>query len=417
MARSMLGMAFCGLFFMAGIAWGQTTPATWPTPNPVRQETQPNAGTQPQYQPNTGQRSQYPAAAQPNNPPGGQYQAGQQVNPNTNNYQPANQPVNQYGNQPGYQPVNQPGGMTDNRNQQFRQPGQPDQPVMGQIPTLQRRAPDPNQPVPPPAQYQNSPAEQAQVNQILILWQQKSQEVKTFDTKFVIFEYDLTFAPPADPRAPASADPLPVSKSQGILKFAAPDKGLYHILYTDKNGKWEPTPPEQVVHWLCDGNSVFQYDYRQNKVIEHPLPPNMKGKAIADGPLPFLFGADAKKLDERYYFKVVRLPPQHDPKKELWLDAYPKRQADAANFSCAQLELNLPEMTPKALRLYLPGGKNYNSYVFFETVINDRLRFFQGNPFQPYTPRDWQKILEPLDTQTVPTARPAQAGRAMAPLR
>jgi TIGR03009 family protein len=400
MARSMLGTAFCGLFFMAGIAWGQSTPSSWPAPNPVRQENQPNAGSQPQYQPNSGQPNQYPAATQPNNnPPGGQYPAGQPGNTAVNR----NQPANQLGNQPG---VN-----SDNRYPQLGQPGQPNQPVNPQIPTLQRRTPEAAQPAgPPPPPFILTPAQQAEIDQILNTWELKSKEVKTFDSKFVCFEYDLTFAPVANPKAP----PAPISKSQGILKYAMPDKGIYHILYTEKDGKWEPTPPEQVVHWLCDGNSVFQYDYRQNKVIEHPLPPEMKGKAIADGPLPFLFGAEAKKLRDRYYFKKIE---SNNPTKELWLDAFPKRQADAANFSCAQLELTVPDMVPKAMRLYLPGGKNYNSYVFFETVVNDQLRLFKGNPFQPYTPRGWQKISEPLANQGAPSPQPAQAGRTMLPPR
>jgi hypothetical protein len=79
--------------------------------------------------------------------------------------------------------------------------------------------------------------------------------------------------------------------------------------------------------------------------------------------------------------------------------------------------LNLPDMTPKALQLILPNGKNYYSYVFFETVVNDRLRLFQGNPFQAYTPRGWQRVTEPLPDQSPQSPPPAQAGRAMAPAR
>jgi TIGR03009 family protein len=399
MARSMLWTAFCGLFFAASFSWGQTTPSTWPTPNPVRPEIPSNAGNTPAYQPNYSQGNQYPAATQPNNSPENRY--------------------------PAIQPGNATGGTRDNRYP-LNQPAQPDQPVNPQIPTLQRRVPQQQaQPIavaPPP--FQLSAAEQAQVDQLLLAWEQNSRNVKTFDTKFVRFEYDLTF-PVVDPKAPPGSQPLPNGKDQGVLKYAAPDKGLFRIYYTDKNGKWEPTPPERIEHWLCDGNSVFVYKYppdpidpkdpqKPGQVIEYPLPPEMKGKAIADGPLPFLFGAEAKKLRERYYFKVI---PATNPQKEVWLDAYPKFQQDAANFSCVQVVLNLPEMTPKALRQYLPGGKNYYSYVFFDTVINDRLRIFQGNPFQAYTPRGWQKVTEPQPGQNGPSPQPAQAGRSLGQTR
>jgi TIGR03009 family protein len=399
MARSMQWMAFCGLFFAAGICWGQNTPAAWPNPNPVRPENQPNAGNQPASPPNNAQGNRYPAAVQPNNPTNDRYPAAQPGNPADNRYQP--------GNQPGIQP----GGMTDNRYPQLNQSGQPDQPVNPQLPTLQRRVtPQLTQPaVPPP--FQLTPAEQAQVDLVLNMWEQKSKEIKTFDSKFVRWEYDLTL-PVVDPKAPPGSPPLPNNKEQGMLKYAMPDKGVYRITYTDKalNGNWEPTPPERIQHWICDGNSVFEYDHRSSKVIEHPLPAEMKGKAIADGPLPFLFGAEADKLRKRYYFRIL---PATDPQKEVWLEAYPKLQQDAANFSHARLVLTLPEMTPKALQLILPGGKNYNSYEFFDIVVNDRLQIFKGNPFQAVTPRGWQKVTDPLPAQNTQVSPPVQAGRGI----
>ena len=35
------------------------------------------------------------------------------------------------------------------------------------------------------------------------------------------------------------------------------------------------------------------------------MPPELQGKAIVDGPLPFLFGADAQKLKQRYYLRII----------------------------------------------------------------------------------------------------------------
>ena len=49
-----------------------------------------------------------------------------------------------------------------------------------------------------------------------------------------------------------------------------------------------------------------------------PSRPQLQGKAIVDGPLPFLFGAEAKKLKERYWLKVDSQPKQ-DP-NQIWLD-------------------------------------------------------------------------------------------------
>jgi TIGR03009 family protein len=389
MARSILAAAvLCGLFLVAGIARGQNAPSSWPQPNPIRPETQPGVTNPPPATTNNPPAGRYPAATQPNIPPNGQYPAAQ-----GNPYPAA------HGNPP------------DARYPQ-PQTRQPNQPVNPQNPTLEHRGPQPTQPAaPPPPPFVLGPAEQAELDRILNLWEQKSRDVKTFDSKFVRWEYDLTLAA-VDPNAPKGTQPQAISKDQGILKFAAPDKGIYHILYSDKAGKWEPTPPEKVEHWMCDGNSIFQYDYQQNQVIECPLAPNLKGKQITEGPLPFLFGAEAKMLRERYWFKTI---PAADPQKEVWLDAYPRFQRDAANFSHARVVLNLGDMTPKALQIIQPNGKNYYSYEFFDSVVNDRLRIFQGNPFQAYTPRGWQKVAGPLIDPNAPPQPPVQPNRAAPP--
>lgn len=417
MARSILAAAvLCGLFLVAGIARGQNTPSSWPQPNPMRPETQPGATNPPPATTNNPPANRYPAATQPNNPPNGQYPAvqGNPIPGGQGDRYPAAQ-SNSY-------PANQ-GNPADNRYPQAQPQRQPNQPVNPQNPTLERRQPLNNQPVaPPPPPFVLTPAQQAEIDQILDLWERKSRDVKTFDTKFVRWEYDLTLAAVA-PNAPPGAQPAPINKEQGILKFAAPDKGLYHVIYTEKNGKWEPTPPERVEHWMCDGNSIFEWKYPPfagpnqpqlpGQVVEHQLPPNMRGKAIADGPLPFLFGAEADKLRARYWFKKI---PAADQQKEVWLDAYPRFQQDAANFLHARVVLNLSDMTPKALQVIQPNGKNYYSYEFFDTVVNDRLRIFQGNPFQVFTPHGWERVVDPPQGATPPQP-PAQANRAAPPTR
>ena len=85
------------------------------------------------------------------------------------------------------------------------------------------------QPVgPPPPPFQLTQQEQAQVDQVLKKWEQMSKEIKTYDSKFVIWEYDLNF-PIRDPKAPPGAQLQPNYTDQGILKYAMPDKGIYRI--------------------------------------------------------------------------------------------------------------------------------------------------------------------------------------------
>ena len=49
----------------------------------------------------------------------------------------------------------------------------------------------------------------------------------------------------------------------------------------------------------------------EKKLKVHPLPKEMQGEAIADGPVPFIFGAKADKMKQRYWIRDVT------PKEEI----------------------------------------------------------------------------------------------------
>jgi TIGR03009 family protein len=321
------------------------------------------------------------------------------------------------------------------------EPAGPDQPVVTQNPTLQRRtAPDPsrqyspqgqpgkqaqqllpkermafplqNQPgaqaqqqPPPKAPFTLTPQEEARLDAVLNAWEKKSKDIKTFDCSFKRWEYDPVFANPnAKPGAALHVD-------MGIIKYAAPDRGLYRLLYNvTPEGKKDPVEEARAEHWMCDGKSVFQYIPKQKQVVEHKLPKEMQGKAIVDGPLPFLFGAESQKLRQRYWLRLTAPPPER--KAEIWLEAYPKFQADAANYYSATIGLSTKDMTPTVLQIIQPNEKNRTSYVFYDIVINDMLRLFQGDPFKVYTPSGWENIVEEAPSQPSQQAgRPAGAAR------
>jgi TIGR03009 family protein len=258
--------------------------------------------------------------------------------------------------------------------------------MVPQDPNIQRRAPQ-QPPVPP---FVLTPQEQQQLDMVLQGWEQHSKNVRTFECKFTRFEYDPTFGDANKPRF----------EDNGEIKYAAPDKGMFRV----------DAPRRE--HWVCDGQSIFEYNFLKKELIEYKLPPDMHGQAIADGPLPFLFGADAKKLKQRYYLRVTDQPAQN----EFWLEARPKYQRDAANFVRARLILQ--NMQPHALETYSPNGKDHTSYLFENIRVNARdplapLRFFQGDPFRAATPPGWRKIVEPAAGQ--PGNPPAHASGQPAP--
>jgi len=274
-------------------------------------------------------------------------------------------------------------------------PGQngvePDQPVRPQLPTLVPRGQPPSAapaeaaPRPP---FQLSPHEEAQVERVLNLWEQQSREIKTFDCRFKRWIYDVVFGPPNQAKY----------IELGVIKYAAPDRGLFRVETTEKDGKEVPIDDSRAEHWICDGKSVFEFAPAKKQLIEHKLPPELQGKAIADTPLPFIFGAEAEKLKQRYFIRLITPP---DVKDQIWLEAYPRFQRDAANFQRAQFIITIQGMLPYALRLVQPNGKDYTVYQFYDIVVNDPLQLFRGNPFRPFTPLGWKKIVEePPATQT-----------------
>jgi hypothetical protein len=122
------------------------------------------------------------------------------------------------------------------------------------------------------------------------------------------------------------------------------------------------------------------------------LPPEFQGKAIADGPLPFVFGAKAQQLKDRYWMRDITDPK--DVGKQVWLEAWPKRQQDAGNFHHAEVILTDPGFSPFALRIYLPNGKDNMVYIFEKPKINDPLVTL-ANFLPLMLPPGWVKVVDP----------------------
>jgi TIGR03009 family protein len=285
---------------------------------------------------------------------------------------------------------------------QGMQPGaapgvQPDQPVSPPLPTL-RRNPTIQ---PPPVPFVLTPQEQAAVDRVLDAWEQAGKGVRTFQCSFTRWEYDATFPGKASRENPNGAKYI----DTGTIKYQAPDKGFF-----EATGNLMGIP--KVRHqekWICDGKSVFVYEYAKQppQLTEHPLPKELQGKDIVDGPLPFLFGAKAEKLKQRYYLRIITPPGVQG---QVWLEAYPRFLADARNFQRALLVLKTTGMIPVALKTYLPGGNDSQVYAFDDVVINDPMGwrgiFGNQNPFEASIPvfGNWKKVVEKPDS-------PSQASR------
>jgi TIGR03009 family protein len=183
---------------------------------------------------------------------------------------------------------------------------------------------------------------------------------------------------------------------QGELKYQAPDKGFYRV---EAQAKADGHAPQQIEHWVCDGKSVYQYDYGQKKVIRRDLPAELQGAGIGDGPMPFFFGAKANKLLHRYFMRVVT--PTEQAAKQAWLEAYPRFQNDAANFRRATIILDKQAMMPVAVEVYSPGGNERSVHKFSDIQVGKKLweNFFGPDLFRVSPPSGWQMLVNPGSNQ------------------
>ncbi|MCC9641747.1 TIGR03009 domain-containing protein [Rhodopirellula sp. JC740] len=250
-------------------------------------------------------------------------------------------------------------------------------------------ATDPNAAPFPPL----SAAEQQRLDQILSAWEQQSQGTKTLECEFKRWHFDL-FAAPAG---------IYANKAEGVIKYANPDKGLFQVKAVvsydgkDENGKpkYSAKPGLYGEHWVCTGTELKEFDHATKQCKIQQLPPHMQGQNIIESPLPFVFNANAQQIKERYWVQ-----PMQSPKPELILiAAYPKHQADRAQYKVVQIALDAKTFLPQALIMYAPNfdQKNQPKWDHYEFTnvkrnsINASLRkLFLQNFIDQEPPSDWK---------------------------
>jgi TIGR03009 family protein len=252
---------------------------------------------------------------------------------------------------------------------------------------------------PPPL----SPAEAAALDQWLVAWEQRNAAVRTWSCTFHKWEYNAWS--PVD----AKGERLAFTESTGELKYAAPDKGLYRV---KESKQWSPEARRYEVrggdageHWVCNGESIYEFRHSERQLRQTKLPVEMRGKAISDGPLPFVFGAKADTLKKRYWMKLIT---PADVRDQVWLEALPRYQADAANFSKVELILQARDLMPFAIQIHKPGGQDRDVYQFDpRTNLIDKGLDMIRDFARPTTPFGYTYVLEDVSGQGPAAQGPA----------
>ncbi len=252
----------------------------------------------------------------------------------------------------------------------------------------------PNRKMPPP--FMLTADEQKNVDCLLARWEQWNAGVKTFDCRFKRWTYDTVFGPPDQPKW----------VDLGEIKYAAPDHALYRIDKTENNGKEVPIEFCRAEQWISDGKALSEWSRAARQVTEYKLAPGGGGAVALDGPLtlgPFVvMGGKAEGLKEQYYLREVT--PPGGPHDRICLEAYPRTGLLAASVHHLQIILRASDMSPYALRIVQPNGRDHIVYQFYDMAVNKPLT--PGDPFHPPIPKGWRKeIVElPLDP---PAKRPS----------
>jgi TIGR03009 family protein len=255
---------------------------------------------------------------------------------------------------------------------------------------------------PPPQPFQLTQQEEQSVDHLLVRWEKWNAGVKTYDCKVKRWTYSDVFGRPDE----AAFVEL------GTIKYAAPDHCLFKIDTAEKNDLAVPSDSRRAEHWVFDGKSITEFNHTKRQVIEYKLPAKSQASQFLSGPLTFppsaivglLFGfgasdlpsplpfsAKAKDLKEQYYLR--EFAPPTEAKDQVMLEAYPRSAQLAACLQKLQLIFNAKNMSPYAMRIVQPNGRDSVVYQFYDAAVNAKPSS-DDDPFHPAVPQGWQKIAE-----------------------
>lgn len=245
-----------------------------------------------------------------------------------------------------------------------------------------------------------NPQEQKALDDVLNYWEQRSESIKRYRCKFQRWEYDTVFGPRGTFK----------TFSRGEIKYEAPDKGMFKVtemwdhkasVNPGEEAKYLKRDGESSEHWICDGTHIWERDPKAKRLIQRELPPHLRGKAISEGPLPFLFGADAEKIKQRYWIRRMQVP---EGAKEYLLEAIPKMRKDAVNFSRVHVIIAQEDFLPKGLVIF---DRNFDrrtnpartAFTFEDRETNwnmllDHLTIWKRTFYEPKVPFNWKKVVE-----------------------
>ncbi len=260
------------------------------------------------------------------------------------------------------------------------------------------------QPVEPQWSSTMSDEERDYLTKLLDYWQSSSQQIRQCTCDFTKWCYDGS---QCSVRIPQTNELAAFKVLRGTIKYASPDKALLDTVeswsfvlnpQTQQPDLERATDDSLNEKWVCDGKYVYEYDFRDKKLIVTEIPEPYRGEGLVNSPLPFLFGADRQTMLDRYWIHVIT--PANATGDAYWLEAVPKRIQDTRNYSRVIVVIARSDFLPKSMIVYSP---NYNpqdnqlrseAYAFENRRINaplDQVKDFLGLFVPPRLPAGWTR--------------------------
>lgn len=198
--------------------------------------------------------------------------------------------------------------------------------------------------------------------------------------------------------------------SEGQFYYEAPDKGRIDLVgiepekksksqrVNEKTGQAYRIEKDQQTRWICSGKEIMNINDEEKTIEVFPLPPELQGKNIIHGPLPFLFGMKAEEAKKRFELSFVdQDDPNKNNEKVVWIKAVPRQMVDKDNFQEATIKLDRERFLPLAVRLVDPSGNLETVYIFSAKDLHVNKQslvppIFRDKPFQPRIPKNYKLI-------------------------
>ena len=241
-----------------------------------------------------------------------------------------------------------------------------------------------------------TPAEQKELDEFLVRWEQFSNGIKNLEVDFTSYEYDPFLNP----------DNRPTHSTFGIFKYAAPNRFVYHVegQWVDGKAVKGGAKEEKII---IDGNTILDYRFKSKEVHQYSIDPELLARGFADSPLPIIFGAKADEMKKRFSMKIDTAADYRD--SQIWLKAVPLLTADQQEFLGLEIRINKQTLRATALKKDDINGKVYTVFVLSNHRINSPFASIKDS-IQRDVPRDMTLVVKDMPLPQPQEGRPRTAG-------